>query len=94
MKLTIMKKEEKELKVTEEQLSKIKTSQEDIATLLRDVGFLETQKHAILHKYAGVVQDSEKYKAELEKEYGAINVNLEDGSYTIIKTEDKDKDSE
>tara|TARA_R100000458_G_C8199487_1_gene190472 strand:+ start:460 stop:735 length:276 start_codon:yes stop_codon:yes gene_type:complete len=86
-----MKKEEKELKVTEEQLSKIKQSQEDIATLLRDVGFLETQKHAILHKYAGVVQDSEDYKAELEKQYGAININLEDGSYTVIEVEDKDK---
>jgi len=86
-----MKKEEKELKVTEEQLSKIKKSQEDIATLLRDVGFLETQKHAILHKYAGVVQDSEDYKAELEKQYGAININLEDGSYTVIEVEDKDK---
>ncbi len=86
-----MTKEEKELKVTEEQLSKIKQSQEDIATLLRDVGFLETQKHAILHKYAGVVQDSEDYKAELEKQYGAININLEDGSYTVIEVEDKDK---
>ena len=80
-----MTKEEKKLKVTEEQLSKIKQSQEDIATLLRDVGFLETQKHAILHKYAGVVQDSEDYKAELEKQYGAININLEDGSYTLIE---------
>jgi len=86
-----MTKEEKKLKVTEEQLSKIKQSQEDIATLLRDVGFLETQKHAILHKYAGVVQDSEDYKAELEKQYGAININLEDGSYTVIEVEDKDK---
>ena len=86
-----MTKEEKVLKVTEEQLSKIKQSQEDIATLLRDVGFLETQKHAILHKYAGVVQDSEDYKAELEKQYGAININLEDGSYTVIEVEDKDK---
>ena len=86
-----MTKEEKELKVTEEQLSKIKQSQEDIATLLRDVGFLETQKHAILQKYAGVEQDSEDYKAELEKQYGAININLEDGSYTVIEVEDKDK---
>ena len=54
--------------------------------------FLETQKHALLHKYAGVVQDSEEYKTELEKEYGAININLEDGSYSVIEIEDKDKD--
>ena len=28
---------------------------------------------------------------ELEEEYGKININLQDGSYEIIKDEEKDK---
>ena len=72
-------------KITAEQLTTIKTHQEEIAQALKDIGFLETQKHGLLHKYAGTVQDAEKFKEELEKEYGGININLEDGSYTLIE---------
>jgi len=72
-------------KITEKQLSTIKTHQEEISQLLKDIGFLETQKHGLLHKYAGVAQDAEEFKKELEKQYGGININLEDGSYTLIE---------
>jgi hypothetical protein len=30
----------------------------------------------------------EDFKKELEKEYGAVNINLEDGTYTEIKEEE------
>jgi hypothetical protein len=49
------------------------------------MGVLESQKHAILHDLAGVNEDQEKLKKELEEKYGAININLEDGSYEAIK---------
>ena len=41
-----MKKEEKVQKITEEQLSTIKSQQEEIAQLLKEIGFLESQKLA------------------------------------------------
>jgi vacuolar-type H+-ATPase subunit D/Vma8 len=78
-----MKKTE-EKKVTEEQLAKIKDQQLSMSNKLRDVGFLEQQKHVLLHEYAGVASDMEEYKKELEKEYGAISVDLETGIYTEI----------
>ena len=90
------KKEKVAGKITAEQLNTIKQQQEDIAQSLKDIGFLETQKHGLLHKYAGIVQDAEEFKKDLEKQYGGINISLEDGSYTMIdtpKTEEK-KDSE
>jgi hypothetical protein len=87
-----MKKEEKVQKITEEQLSTIKSQQEEIAQLLKEIGFLESQKHGLMHKYAGVIQDSEEFKATLEKEYGAINISLEDGSYNIIEKEKTDSE--
>ena len=52
-----------------------------------NIGYVETQKHSLLHEYAGVVEDIEKYKKELEDIYGAININIEDGTYTTIEKE-------
>ena len=78
-------------KITAEQLKTIKQQQEDITKYLKEIGFVESQKHGLLHKYAGIVQDAEEFKAKLEEEYGGININLEDGSYTMIdapKTEE------
>ena len=79
------KKEKVAGKITAEQLNTIKQQQEDIAQSLKDIGFLETQKHGLLHKYAGIVQDAEDFKKELEKQYGGINISIEDGSYTLIE---------
>jgi hypothetical protein len=83
-----MKKVEETTKITKEQLEVITKHQKDLNKSLTNIGFLETQKHGLLHEYAGLVEDIEKYKAELEKEYGAININIEDGSYTVIEKED------
>ena len=83
-----MKKVEETTKITKEQLEVITKHQKDLNKSLTNIGFLETKKHGLLHEYAGLVEDIEKYKAELEKEYGAININIEDGSYTVIEKED------
>jgi|TARA_R100001443_G_scaffold88074_1_gene94580 hypothetical protein len=85
MKKVESKAEEAKTQITEEQLSKIQKQQEILAGLLRDIGFLEGQKHGLCHKYAGAVQDMDDFKLELEKEYGAVNINLEDGTYTPIE---------
>ena len=53
--------------------------------MLSNIGLLETQKHALLHQVAEVNRNSEEFKLELEKEYGAINIDLSDGSYTEIE---------
>jgi hypothetical protein len=71
--------------ITKEQLETITKHQKDLATLLSNIGLLETQKHALLHQVAEVNRNSEEFKLELEKEYGAINIDLSDGSYTEIE---------
>lgn len=83
-----MKKVEEVTKITNEQLDVITKHQKDLNKSLTNIGFLETQKHGLLHEYAGLVDDIEKYKKELEDIYGAININIEDGSYTVIEKED------
>ena len=84
-KVKSIKAEEAKVQVTEEQLKTIKGQQEELSGLLRDIGYLETQKHALNHKYANVVKDMEDFKAELEKEYGAVNISLEDGTCTPLE---------
>ncbi len=75
-------------KITDEQLEVITKHQKDLNKSLTNIGFLETQKHSLLHEYAGIVDDIEKYKKELEDVYGAININIEDRTYTEIEKEE------
>jgi hypothetical protein len=41
--------------------------------------------------WAGIQEEDNKFKQELEEEYGKININLEDGSYEEIKEEESNK---
>jgi len=71
--------------IKKEQLDKIVWQQTDLGKLLTNLGVLETQKHSLLHKVADLNKEIEDFKEVLETEYGAININLEDGSYTDIE---------
>jgi hypothetical protein len=73
--------------ITEDQLKKIQDFQKDLNKLLNEVGFLEAQKSQVLGKFGEVNKETEDFKKELEKEYGSININLEDGSFTEIEKE-------
>jgi len=75
--------------ITKEQLTKIQEHQKQLSDLLKDIGFVEVQKHALLHKQAGLNQEVEDFKAELEKEYGAITIDIETGAYTEIVKEEE-----
>jgi len=75
--------------ITKDQLTKIQEHQKQLSDLLKDIGFVEVQKHALLHKQAGLNQEIEDFKAELEKEYGAITIDIETGTYTEIVKEEE-----
>jgi predicted nucleic acid-binding Zn-ribbon protein len=73
--------------ITQEQLEKVVTQQKDLQALLTNIGVLESQKHGFLHQIAEVNKAIEDFKNELQEEYGPININLEDGTYTKIEEE-------
>ena len=76
--------------ITKDQLEKIQGFQKELNKILNEVGFLEAQKTSVLGKFHEVNKETEDFKKELEEEYGSININLEDGTYTPIeKKEDK-----
>jgi len=73
------------MKIKEEELLLIQEQQKKLNELVNNIGLLESQKHGLLHEIAGVNKEVEDYKEILEAEYGAINIDLEDGTYTEIK---------
>tara|TARA_R110000765_G_scaffold122249_1_gene218666 strand:- start:176 stop:424 length:249 start_codon:yes stop_codon:yes gene_type:complete len=74
-------------KITEEQLKTANENQEKLIGLVNQIGMIETQKHALLHDVAEVNKTVEEFKTELEKEYGAVSIDLKTGEYTKIKDE-------
>jgi len=74
-------------KITQEELDKIVKAQKEINEVLTQIGAIETQKHGLLHKIAEINQFLEEAKADLEKTYGPVSINLETGEYTEIEKE-------
>ena len=73
------------MKIKEEQLNEIKQIQAELNQTLTDIGYIESQKHALLHKIKTINERDAEMRKTLEEEYGAININIEDGTYTPIE---------
>jgi predicted RNase H-like nuclease (RuvC/YqgF family) len=74
-------------KIKDEELKQIIDDQNELQKMLSQVGVLEAQKKQLLDVILSKSNEIEKFKAELEKEYGKISINLKDGSYEVIKDE-------
>jgi len=74
-------------KIKQEQLDEIVGLQKELENVLSNIGVLETQKHGLLHKVSDLNLKVEEFKSSLEKEYGAISVDLKTGEYTEIEEE-------
>jgi hypothetical protein len=81
-------------KIKEEELELIKEQQNTLRELTHNIGVIVTQKHAMLHEVAEVNKQIEDYKQVLEADYGQVNINLLDGSYTLIDEKVKDTEAE
>jgi len=84
----------KEMKITEEQLEKVRNQQAVKARVISDIGAVEAQKHDLLHALANVMEKINETANELEEEYGKININLEDGSYEEVVVEEEKEEVE
>ena len=76
-------------KITEEQLETLSKQQKDLSDIITNIGILESQKHSYLHQLADVNKAIEEFKLELQEQYGSVNINLQDGSYTEIENTEK-----
>ena len=74
--------------ITEEQLKTVKDQQAKLTEGLRTLGVLDVQKQNVHGQIAELSKEIEATKKELEDEYGQVNIDLKDGSYTEIEKED------
>lgn len=72
-------------KIKKDQLEQIHNLVKQINNGQSQIGQLETQKHVILHQIAEVQKSLKDFQDNLEKEYGKVNVNIQDGTITPIK---------
>ena len=82
--------EEAKKMITEEQLKTVKEQQTKLSEALRSIGSLEVQKQNLAGKVQEVSKEIEATKKELEDEYGQVNIDLTDGSYSEIEKEDEE----
>jgi len=74
-------------KIKQEELEAVTSIKKDLDKVISEIGILETQKHALLHKVAEVNESLAKEKKVLEEAYGKISIDLETGEYTEITEE-------
>jgi len=76
-------------KITKKELEEVSDLKKNLDGVITNIGVLETQKHALLHKVAEVNEKLANNKKELEDKYGSINIDLETGEYTKIEKEEE-----
>jgi hypothetical protein len=74
-------------KISEEQLQQLQQLVGTIQNLQSQIGGIEAQKHVALHQLLGSQEQLQTMQGELEKEYGKVNVNIQDGTYEEIVEE-------
>jgi len=78
-------------KITEEQLKKLQTVINNINRANIEVGRIEAQKHRLLHDTVTLQQDLQNMQSEFEKEYGTVNISIEDGTIKYPENGEADK---
>tara|TARA_R100000278_G_C5411720_1_gene143360 strand:+ start:350 stop:586 length:237 start_codon:yes stop_codon:yes gene_type:complete len=71
-------------KITDEELNKILAQQNKLGNLYNQVGHLEFTKSLKVQELTALANEIDSDKKELEKKYGQVNINLQDGSYEEI----------
>ena len=78
-------------KVTKKELETIQAQQSDLNALHVNVGALEVRKLQILNQIESITKSVNDLKKKLEKKYGSVNINLENGEITSIENEQDNK---
>lgn len=76
-------------KITEEQLQKLQQFVQALNQAQMQLGQLDVQKHSLLHQTVEIQNGLNEFQKELEKEYGKVSVNIQDGTYVAIPEEDE-----
>ena len=76
-------------KVTDKQLEAIQETVSVINRAHSEIGSLETKKHALMHQVSSSQETLHTLQDQLEKEYGTVDININDGTINYRKEDGK-----
>ena len=76
-------------KVTDKQLEAIQETVSVINRAHSEIGSLETKKHALMHQVSSSQEMLHTLQDQLEKEYGTVDININDGTINYRKEDGK-----
>jgi hypothetical protein len=76
--------------ITKDELEKITGIQTELQSYLANIGVLEVQKAKAIYQVNMLEKDMDEVKKAVEANYGAININLADGTYEKIEVASKE----
>jgi len=66
-------------KISDDHLAKVQKIINDLNRAKMEIGQIETRKHILLHSIAGLNDELTLLQNEIKKEYGTVDINIEDG---------------
>ena len=78
----------KSKKISKKELNEVKELQNQINTLLMNIGNAELVKNQLVSRHAELQVEWKTVSESLEKKYGSVNISLEDGTISDIEKEE------
>ena len=72
-------------KITDEQLTKVQNTINNLNKSQLEIGTMELRKHDLLHGIAGMRDELTVLQKDFEKEYGTFDINIQDGTINYPK---------
>jgi hypothetical protein len=82
----------KDLKIKDEQLTKLQGLVNQINSAETQLGRLEAQKYEIIGMLPGFKKELNEFQVELEEEYGRVSISVVDGTIKEMENETDQKD--
>ena len=78
-------------KITDEQLSKVQDTVNNLNRSQLEIGAMEVKKHEMMHRIASLREGLTVLQTEFEKEYGTFDINIQDGVINYPENGETDK---
>ena len=72
-------------KITEDQLSRVQNTINEINKFQLEIGSIEVQKHELIHHVSKLRDELGVLQEEFQKEYGTYDVSIKDGTINYSK---------
>lgn len=86
-----MTKKENKQQLTTEELKKVQDLAQKSNNLVYDLGLLSIRNNAVTQAHAAVTKEMNELKADLQKIYGEVNIDLKDGTISPLEKKEEEE---